>query len=99
MIEAHTVLAASPLLLATNNGLNQTAIGILLAILVPICGATAVIVWSYYRLQRQRADAVAMAGYRALAEEAVSNQQEVRSELSKLVERVESVEKLMRDVG
>jgi hypothetical protein len=99
MIEAHTVLAASPLLLAANNGLNVTAIGILLAILVPICGATAVIVWSYYRLQRHRADAVAMAGYRAVAEEAVSNQQEVRAELSKLVERVESVEQLMRDVG
>ena len=46
-----------------------------------------------------RADAVAMAHYRKLAEEAVANQQELRTELAKLTEHVRAVEQLMRDVG
>jgi predicted negative regulator of RcsB-dependent stress response len=64
-----------------------------------ICGAVAVIVWSYFRLQSHRADAVANADYRKLAEEAVANQLELRTELAKLTEKVAAVEKLMRDVG
>ena len=64
-----------------------------------ICAAAAVIVWSYFRLQAHRADAVAMAHYRKLAEEAVANQQELRTELAKLSEHVRAVEQLMRDVG
>jgi hypothetical protein len=64
-----------------------------------ICAAVAVIVWAYFRLQAHRADAVAMAHYRRLAEEAVANQQELRAELTKLTEKVAAVEKLMRDVG
>ena len=35
-------------------GTNHTAIGVLLAIFVPICAAVAVIVWNYYRLQPAR---------------------------------------------
>jgi hypothetical protein len=58
-----------------------------------------VIVWAYFRLQTHRTDAVAMAAYRKLAEEAVSNQQELRTELTKLTEHVQAVEQLMRDVG
>ena len=46
------------------------------------------VVWSYFRLQSHRADAVAMAEYRKLAEEAVANQQELRTELAKLTEHV-----------
>jgi len=61
--------------------------------------AIAVIVSAYFRLQSHRADAVAMAQYRKLAEEAVANQQELRTELTKLTEKVATVEKLMRDVG
>jgi predicted negative regulator of RcsB-dependent stress response len=65
-----------------------------------IIGAViAVVVWSYFRLQSHRADAVAMAEYRKLAEEAVANQQELRTELAKLTEHVQAVEQLMRDVG
>jgi len=86
-----TTLAAS--------GTNYTAIGILLAIFVPICAAVAVIVWNYFRLQRHRADAVAMAEYRKLAEEAVGNMTELRAEMTKLTEHVSAVEQLMRDVG
>jgi hypothetical protein len=80
-------------------GTNYTAIGILLAIFVPICAAVAVIVWNYYRLQRHRADAVALASYRKLAEEAVTNLTELRGEMAKLAGHVSTVEQLMRDVG
>ena len=88
---AMTTVAAS--------GTNFTAIGIILAIFIPICAAVAVIVWNYYRLQRHRADAVAMAEYRKLAEEAVANMTELRAEMTKLTEHVSAVEQLMRDVG
>jgi hypothetical protein len=47
---------------------------ITLGVLFIIGGTTAVIVWSWHRLQQHRADAVAMASYRKLAEEAVANQ-------------------------
>jgi flagellar basal body-associated protein FliL len=76
-----------------------TAIGILLAIFVPICAAVAIIVWNFQRLQRHRADAVAMASYRKLAEEAVANMADLRGEMAKLAEHVSAVEQLMRDVG
>jgi L-amino acid N-acyltransferase YncA len=85
--------------LASSSGTNLTPIGIVLSIFVPICAAAAVIVWSYFRLQRHRADAVAMASYRKLAEEAVANITAMRSEMTKLAEHVEAVEPLMRDVG
>jgi predicted negative regulator of RcsB-dependent stress response len=80
-------------------GTNYTPVGILAAVFVPICAAVAVVMWNYYRLQRHRADAVAMASYRKLAEEAVANQQELRGQLAKLTEHVSAVEQLMREVG
>ena len=80
-------------------GTNYTPVGIVAAIFVPICAAVAVVLWNYYRLQRHRADAVAMASYRKLAEEAVANMAEVRAEVAKLTEHVHAVEQLMRDVG
>jgi hypothetical protein len=75
------------------------AIVITLGVLFIIGSTTAVIIWSWHRLQQHRADAVAMASYRKLAEEAVANQQELRDQLSKLAEHVAAVEQLMRDVG
>jgi predicted signal transduction protein with EAL and GGDEF domain len=80
---------------------SSAVAGIYLGLGIPafVCIATAVIVWSWFRLQAHRADAVAMANYRKLAEEAVANQQELRAELAKLTEKVAAVEKLMRDVG
>ena len=57
------------------------------------------IIWNYYRLQRHRADAVALASYRKLAEEAVANLTELRGEMTKLAENVRAVEQLMQDVG
>jgi hypothetical protein len=85
--------------LASGSGTNFTPIGVVLAIFVPICAAIAVIVWNYFRLQRHRADAVAMASYRKLAEEAVASMTDLRAEMTKLAEHVSAVEQLMREVG
>ena len=82
-----------------SSGADDTPASILAAIFVPICVTIAVVLWNYYRLQRHRADAVAMASYRKLAEEAVANMAEVRAEVAKLTEHVHAVEQLMRDVG
>jgi predicted negative regulator of RcsB-dependent stress response len=78
---------------------NLTAIWVSAIIVVPFCIAIAVIGWCYFRLQRHRADAVAMASYRRLAEDAVANMTELRAEMTKLAEHVSTVEQLMRDVG
>jgi hypothetical protein len=84
---------------AATHGTNYTAIVISVGIPLVVLAAIAVIVRAYFRLQAHRADAVAMAHYRKLAEDAVANQQELRTELTKLTLKVEAVEKLMRDVG
>ena len=86
-------------LATSSTSTNFTVIGILLAIFVPVFSAIAIIFWNYFRLQRHRADAVAMASYRKLAEEAVASMTELRSEMAKLSEHVSAVEQLMRDVG
>jgi hypothetical protein len=85
--------------LASNGSVNYNAIIIPLGILFVVGAVIAVIVASYFRLQGHRADAVAMANYRKLAEDAVANQEELRDQLAKLTEKVEAVERLMRDVG
>ena len=82
-----------------SSGVNFTAITISVGIIFVVGATIAIAVASYFRLQRHRADAVAMAAYRKLAEDAVVNQQELRSQLEKLTESVRAVEKLMRDVG
>ncbi len=81
------------------NGANVGAIVISVGIVAVVGAVIAVCVWSYFRLQSHRADAVAMAQYRKLAEEAVANQQELRDQLAKLTEKVQAVEQLMREVG
>jgi hypothetical protein len=80
---------------------SSATAGIWIGLGIPafLFAAIAVIVASYFRLQAHRADAVAMAEYRKLAEQAVANQQELRTELARLTEKVANVEKLMRDVG
>jgi cell division protein FtsB len=86
-------------LAASSGTASYIPIWILLAIFVPLCTLIGVVVWNYYRLQRHRADAVAMASYRKLAEEAVASTAELRAEMAKLSEHVRAVEQLMRDVG
>ncbi|MFJ9700979.1 hypothetical protein [Streptomyces fradiae] len=66
-------------------------------VLILVCGITASVV-AYFRLQRHRADAVAMASYRKLAEEAVAQQESLRSQLAELGDRVKAVEALLRSV-
>ena len=90
MTAMHTVAAS---------GVNYNAIIISTGIIFIVGIVLAVTVASYFRLQRHRADAVAMSSYRKLAEEAVANQQELRDQLAKLTEKVQAVEQLMRDVG
>jgi hypothetical protein len=82
-----------------SGGLNATAVTISLGIVFIVIGGISLVVASYYQLQRHRADAVAMASYRKLAEEAVANQEDLRTELAKLTEHVRAVEQLMREVG
>lgn len=77
----------------------EAGVTITLGILFIIGATTAIIVWSWHRVQKHRADAVAMAAYRKLAEEAVSNQSELRDEMRKLAEHMGAIEQLMRDVG
>jgi hypothetical protein len=84
---------------AATSHTNVTAILISIGVPLVILGSAAVIVVGYFRLQAHRTDAVAMAHYRKLAEDAVANQQELRTELSGLTAKVDAVEKLMRDVG
>lgn len=67
---------------AAAHATNYTAITITLGIIF-IIGVIAVVVASYYRLQRHRADVVAMASYRKLAEDAVANQQELRGQVAR----------------
>jgi uncharacterized membrane protein len=81
------------------SGTNYTAIIIPLGILFIIGLVIAVVVASYFRLQGHRSDAVAMANYRKLAEEAVANQAELRDQIAGLTEKVRAVEQLMREVG
>jgi hypothetical protein len=85
--------------LAAADGTNYTAVTITLGILFIIGAVIATVVASYFRLQSHRADAVAMAHYRKLAEDAVVNQQELRDQIAKLTEHVTAVEQLMREVG
>ncbi|MEV3991265.1 hypothetical protein AB0J57_20390 [Streptomyces sp. NPDC049837] len=66
-------------------------------VLIVVGGITASVV-SYFRLQRHRADAVAMASYRKLAEEAVAQQESLRGQLAELGDRVKAVEALLRSV-
>jgi hypothetical protein len=70
-----------------------------IAIVLIVIGGIAAIVVSYFRLQSHRADAVAMAAYRKLAEEAVAGQQQIHDRLDTLDQRLAAVERLLRDVG
>jgi hypothetical protein len=88
-----------PALASGSGGVNIPEIVIPLGILLIVGGVIAVVVASYFRLQGHRADAVAMAHYRKLAEDAVANQRELRDELTRLTEKVQAVERLMREVG
>lgn len=73
-----------------------------LIVLIVIGGITASIV-TYFTLQRHRADAVALAHYRAFAEAETERQaaaqQELHDRLARLDERLAAIEDLLRSVG
>ncbi len=69
----------------------------LLIVLTVVGGITASIA-SYFTLQRHRADAVAMAGYRRLAENAIAEQELTRVQLQELGARLGAVEELLRSI-
>ncbi|MFE5242642.1 MULTISPECIES: hypothetical protein [unclassified Streptomyces] len=77
----------------------MTGAFVAIAIVLIVVGGVAATVISYLRLQRHRADAVAMASYRKLAEEAVERQASLQGELALISERVTAVERLLRSVG
>ena len=72
--------------LAAGHGTTYGPIIVTLGVVFIVGAVIAVVVASYFRLQGHRADAVA-------------NQQELRDQLTKLTEKVQAVEQLMRDVG
>ncbi|MCX4748156.1 hypothetical protein OG455_22025 [Kitasatospora sp. NBC_01287] len=69
-----------------------------IAIVTIVIGGITTSVVSHFRLQRHRADAVALAGYRKLAEQAVAAQEAQQATLTELTERLASVELLLRSV-
>ncbi|MFF8787335.1 hypothetical protein [Streptomyces sp. NPDC015125] len=76
----------------------MTGAVIAIAIVLIVVGGITASVVAYFRLQRHRADAVAMAEYRKLAEETVAHQQSLHSRLAELGDRVKAVESLLRSV-
>ncbi|MCF3177133.1 hypothetical protein IPZ61_27925 [Streptomyces sioyaensis] len=78
-------------------GVDGTIIPI--AVLVIIFASVTTIVASYFKLQRHRGDAAALAEYRKLAERVTEQQGEMSAQLAELGERVKAVEKLLQSVG
>ncbi|MGW8556313.1 hypothetical protein [Streptomyces tubercidicus] len=70
-----------------------------IAVLVIIFASITTIVASYFRLQRHRADAAALAEYRGLADRVVAQQETMSAQLAELGDRVKAVEKLLQSVG
>lgn len=67
-------------------------------IVLGVVGITGAVVISWFRLQRHRADAVAHAEFRRLAEQAVANQETLQRDLAVISSRLEAVETLLRSV-
>ncbi|MFD9631669.1 hypothetical protein [Streptomyces violascens] len=76
----------------------MTGAVIAITIVLILVGGITTSVVAYFRLQRHRADAVVMAEYHRLAEEAVANQAVVQEQLARLGDRVKAVESLLRSV-
>lgn len=82
------------------SGGSTAAGGVIAIVIVAVIFAAIVIsVTSYFRLQRHRADAVANAAFRKLAEEAVERQDQLLVEIRSLDAKVAEIEALLRSVG
>ncbi|MCM3884199.1 hypothetical protein [Frankia sp. R82] len=71
---------------------------IAIVIVLIVIGGVSVSVISYFTLQRHRADAVAMASYRKLAEQAVESQESLLLRLDELDAKIDVVENILRSV-
>ena len=71
---------------------------IAVVIIAIIFTAIAVSIVSFFQLQKHRADSVAFAAYRKLAEEAVEKQEQLLTELRTLDLKVSEIERLLRSV-
>ncbi|MEU6056825.1 hypothetical protein [Streptomyces sp. NPDC047097] len=69
-----------------------------IAVVLIIAGGVTASLVAYFRLQRHRADAAAMASYRELAEEATARHGALQAQLAELTDRVKTVEGLLRSV-
>lgn len=76
----------------------MTGAVIAIAVVLIIVGGITVSLVAYFRLQRHRADAAAMASYRQLAEDTVAQQASLRAELAELSDRIKAVEGLLRSI-
>jgi type II secretory pathway pseudopilin PulG len=83
--------------LASGGGGSNGGI-IAIVIIGIIFTAIAVSIVSFFQLQKHRADAVAFAAYRKLAEEAVQKQEQLLTELQTLGGKVGEIERLLRSV-
>jgi hypothetical protein len=74
--------------------------GGLVAVLIVliVIGGVSASVTAYFTLQRHRSDAVAMASYRKLAEQAVEHLALLRGRLDELNTKIDAVESILRSV-
>jgi hypothetical protein len=96
LASSHAVLAAGA---APTTSTNFTAIFIAVGIPLVIFGAVAIVLRAWFNLQGKRTEVAALTHYRQLAEDVAASQHELQRELARLTSKVETVEKLMRDVG
>jgi type II secretory pathway pseudopilin PulG len=87
----------SGVVLASGGGGSNGGI-IAIVIIGIIFTAIAVSIVSFFQLQKHRADAVAFAAYRKLAEEAVQKQDQLLTELQALDGKVGEIERMLRSV-
>lgn len=81
------------------DGSNSGNGGIIAVVIIAIIfTAIAVSIVSFFQLQKHRADSVAYAAYRKLAEEAVEKQDQLLTELQSLGLKVSEIEQLLRSV-
>lgn len=76
----------------------MTGAVVAIAIVLIIVGGITTAVVSHFRLQRHRADAVAMASYRKLAEDAVARQEALQAQLAELKAQVNSIDDMLRRI-
>lgn len=86
-------------LVLASSGDGSTGGVIAIVIVAVVFAAIVISVTSYFRLQRHRADAVANAAFRKLAEEAVERQDQLLVEIRALDAKVTEIESLLRSVG